>query len=84
MASGSACTSTFPRGRARNDDAHYAATKGAIVGFSRSLGLERADSGVIVNTVAPGAADTPMLSSDSPCPPRCRSGSMVRESGSPR
>lgn len=47
-------------------DAHYAATKGAIVGFSRSLALELADSGVIVNTVAPGAADTPMLSPDSP------------------
>lgn len=47
-------------------DPHYAATKGAIVGFSRSLGLELADSGVIVNTVAPGAADTPMLSNDSP------------------
>lgn len=47
-------------------DAHYAATKGAIVGFSRSLALELIDSGVVVNSVAPGAADTPMLAADSP------------------
>ena len=47
-------------------DAHYAATKGAIVGFSRSLGVELLGSGVTVNTVAPGAADTPMLAADSP------------------
>ena len=47
-------------------DAHYAATKGAIVGFSRSLGVELMGSGVTVNSVAPGAADTPMLAADSP------------------
>lgn len=47
-------------------DPHYAATKGAIVGLSRSLAIELADSGVVVNSVAPGAADTPMLASDSP------------------
>lgn len=47
-------------------DAHYAATKGAIVGLSRSLALELAPHSIIVNTVAPGAADTPMLAADSP------------------
>ncbi|WP_104176893.1 SDR family NAD(P)-dependent oxidoreductase [Cryobacterium sp. Y50] len=47
-------------------DAHYAATKGAIVGFSRSLATELEGSGLTVNTVAPGAADTPMLAADSP------------------
>jgi 2-hydroxycyclohexanecarboxyl-CoA dehydrogenase len=47
-------------------DPHYAATKGAIVGLTRSLALEVADAGVFVNTVAPGAADTPMLEADSP------------------
>jgi 2-hydroxycyclohexanecarboxyl-CoA dehydrogenase len=47
-------------------DAHYAATKGAIVGLTRSLALEVEGSGVAVNTVAPGAADTPMLDADSP------------------
>jgi 2-hydroxycyclohexanecarboxyl-CoA dehydrogenase len=47
-------------------DAHYATTKGAIVGFTRSLAVELAGTGVNVNSVAPGAADTPMLAADSP------------------
>jgi 2-hydroxycyclohexanecarboxyl-CoA dehydrogenase len=47
-------------------DVHYATTKGAIVGLTRSLAREVAGSGVAVNTVAPGAADTPMLDADSP------------------
>ena len=47
-------------------DAHYAASKGAIVGLPRALATEVAGSGVAVNSVAPGAADTPMLEADSP------------------
>lgn len=47
-------------------DAHYAATKGAIVGFSRSLARELLSDGIFVSSVAPGAADTPMLAADSP------------------
>lgn len=47
-------------------DAHYAASKGAIVGLTRALATELADAGVSVNTVAPGAADTPMLDATSP------------------
>lgn len=47
-------------------DAHYAASKGAIVGFTRALATEVEGSGVAVNTVAPGAADTPMIEADSP------------------
>jgi NAD(P)-dependent dehydrogenase (short-subunit alcohol dehydrogenase family) len=47
-------------------DAHYAASKGAIVGFTRALATELVDTGVAVNTVAPGAADTPMLEATSP------------------
>ena len=47
-------------------DVHYAVSKGAIVGLTRSLALEVESSGVAVNTVAPGAADTPMLEADSP------------------
>lgn len=47
-------------------DAHYAATKGAIVGLTRSLATELEPLGIAVNSVAPGAADTPLLAPDSP------------------
>ena len=47
-------------------DAHYAASKGAIVGLTRALATEVAAAGVTVNSVAPGAADTAMLAADSP------------------
>jgi 2-hydroxycyclohexanecarboxyl-CoA dehydrogenase len=47
-------------------DAHYAATKGAIAGLTRALATEVDGTGVTVNSVAPGAADTPMLDASSP------------------
>ena len=41
----------------------YSATKGAIVSFTRSLALNLAESGIRVNTVAPGPIWTPLIPS---------------------
>ena len=40
--------------------AHYAASKGGVLGLARSLALEVAREGVRVNVVSPGVTDTPM------------------------
>lgn len=39
----------------------YGATKGALVGFTRSLALELAVEGIRANVVCPGDVDTPLL-----------------------
>lgn len=42
--------------------AHYAASKGGVIAFTKSLALELAQDNVLVNAIAPGATDTPMSS----------------------
>ncbi len=48
-------TTGVPRG------SHYAASKGGINAFTRSLAKEVAECGINVNTIAPGLTDTPMM-----------------------
>lgn len=41
--------------------AHYAASKGGVIGMSETLAVEWAPLGINVNVIAPGAVDTPMV-----------------------
>lgn len=50
---------------ARNH-AHYVASKAALVGLTRALAMELAARDILVNAVAPGLVDTPILQALSP------------------
>ncbi|MGC5255719.1 SDR family NAD(P)-dependent oxidoreductase [Gordonia sp. DT218] len=41
--------------------AHYAASKGGVIGFTKALAMEFADKGITVNHVPPGFVDTPLV-----------------------
>jgi 2-hydroxycyclohexanecarboxyl-CoA dehydrogenase len=41
--------------------AHYAASKGGVIGFTKGLAIELAAKGITVNNIPPGFVDTPML-----------------------
>lgn len=41
--------------------AHYVASKGGVIGFTKALAIEYAAKGITVNNVPPGFVDTPML-----------------------
>lgn len=44
--------------------ANYCSTKAGVLGFTRALALDLAPYNVRVNSISPGATDTPMLRSD--------------------
>jgi NAD(P)-dependent dehydrogenase (short-subunit alcohol dehydrogenase family) len=56
------CTASLAGLTAMPDDAVYAATKHAVVGFVRSAAPALAERGLSISAVCPGIADTQMLS----------------------
>jgi 2-hydroxycyclohexanecarboxyl-CoA dehydrogenase len=40
--------------------AHYAASKGGVIALTKALAVELGPHGITVNTIPPGAIDTPM------------------------
>ena len=42
-------------------EAHYVASKHAVIGLTKVLAIELAKDNILVNAICPGYADTPML-----------------------
>ena len=40
---------------------HYVASKGGVIALTKALSLDLAPHGITVNTIPPGAIDTPMM-----------------------
>ncbi len=49
-----------------NQSVQYVTAKTALVGFTRALAYQLAPAGILVNAVAPGPVDTPMLRDNDP------------------
>lgn len=45
---------------------HYVASKAAVVGYTRATAMELAPRGILVNAIAPGLIDTPILQALTP------------------
>ncbi len=59
-------TSSVQGVRGQPNGAHYAAAKGAIMSFTKSLAREKAHLNIRANVVAPGPLDTPFFRRDRP------------------
>ena len=59
-------TSSVQGVRGQANGAHYAAAKGAIMSFTKSLAREKAHLNIRANCVAPGPLDTPFFRRDRP------------------
>ncbi len=59
-------TSSVQGVRGQPNGAHYAAAKGAIMAFTKSLAREKAHLNIRANCVAPGPLDTPFFRRDRP------------------
>jgi len=63
--SGAIVTTSSVQGvRGQPDGAHYAAAKGAIMSFTKSLAREKGHLNIRANAVAPGPVDTPFFRRD--------------------